>query len=448
MRHKYGGKMPKLIIRDKGKAMKINPVVMGLGLSITALSFSVQGIELKDAIKTALSSHPEVKAAENEYMSRKHEERGAKAGYLPTLDIAAGIGRENTKSTTTLNQNRKLTREETSASIKQLVFDGFATRSEVRRQRARKYSALHTLASTKDNIALRTSEVYLALITQVGLLKLTEQSLKTHRSIHDRIQLRNDSGVSSMADVNQIAARVALAESNVVTAEANLLDAITNYYRVVGNMPEIQALLTPQLNLQAPLSLELAVEAALESHPTLLQANSDVKASQAQHEASGSAFLPDIRLEADANWNKDTDGTIGQNDDQVIALRMRYNLYNGGADKARRKQTSYLHEEAKDVRDGTRRQVIEGLRLSWSAHQSITAQMPYLKKHVDAATATKVAYEEQFNTGQGRTLLDLLNTENEVVDSRRNFIRAQNDKILASIRVSHSMGSLSGALGL
>lgn len=448
MRHKFGAKMRQMIIRDKGKAMKINPVIMGLGLSVTTLSFSVQGVELNNAITSAISTHPEVKAAQNEFMSRKSEERGAKAGYLPSLDIAAGIGRERTNSTATLNQNRNLTREETSASIKQLVFDGFATRSEVRRQRARKNSAKHTLASTKDNIALRTSEVYLSLLTQTGLLILAEQSLKTHRSIHDRIQLRNVSGVSSMADVNQIAARVALAESNVITAEANLLDGITNYYRVVGDMPEIEHLKSPKLNFHVPESLELAVESALRSHPTLLQANSDVKASHAQFEATGAAFLPDVRLEADAAWNNDIDGTIGQNDDKVIALRMRYNLYNGGADKARRKQSSYLHEESKDVRDGTRRQVIEGLRLSWSAKQSITAQLPYLKKHVDAATATKIAYEEQFNTGQGRTLLDLLNTENEVVDSQSNYIRGQNDKILAEIRVVHSMGSLSNALGL
>ncbi|MCV6626950.1 MAG: TolC family protein, partial [Cellvibrionaceae bacterium] len=116
-------------------------------------------------------------------------------------------------------------------------------------------------------------------------------------------------------------------------------------------------------------------------------------------------------------------------------------------DKARRKQTSYLMEEAKDVRNNTRRQVVEGLQLSWTAYESVSAQLEFLQKHVQAAQATKEAYVEQFNIGR-RTLLDLLNTENEVVDAQRSLIRAVNDQKLAELRIYNSMGMLLPKLGL
>jgi len=422
--------------------MKIKPLVFGLCLPLAILAKASNAQQLSDVIQTAIASNPEVRAAENEVSARKYEERGAQAGYLPTLDVAAGIGRESTFSSSTAGNRRKLTREEASASVRQLVFDGFATRSEVRRQRARKESAVHILASTKADIALRTSEVYLSILIQADLMHLAESSLTTHNSIFDRIVLRNQSGISNLADVNQIAARVALAESNVIVAQANLLDAVSNYYRVVGVMPEVEKLVAPNLKINLPSNFELAVEQAIATHPTLQQANADIKATNAQYKAAAAPFYPDVRIEADASWNTDIDGIAGRNDDQVLAIRMRYNLYRGGADKARRKQTSYLLEESKDVRNSTLRQVIEGIRLSWSAHQSISAQMPYLKQHVDAADATKKAYEEQFNLGQGRTLLDLLNTENEVVESKRNLIQAISDQKLAKIRVRHSIGNL------
>lgn len=414
--------------------------VIGLGL-VTSVGTTAQAQTIQEAIRTAINSHPEVSAAKHEVLAREQEIKGAKAGYLPTVDVAAGFGKEDTKSPTTGQQDVSLDRKETSISARQLVFDGFATRSEVKRQEARTQSARHEVESTSENIALRTAEVYLALLTQADLLKLAEASLQEHKSIYDQMTLRNQSGVGSRADLDQIAARLALAESNVVVAQANLMDAVTNYYRVTGVMPEVEALSMPSNNIDLPANLEDAVELALQSHPTLKTANADIDATTAQAEAAKAPFWPDVRLEADASWNEDTGGVVGEDERQVIALRMRYNLYRGGADKARRKQTHYLLEESKDVRNNTSRQVVEGLRLSWTAFESVSTQLQYLQAHVDAAQATKQAYINQFNIGR-RTLLDLLNTENEVVDAKRNLIRASYNQKLAEYRIYNSMGLL------
>ena len=408
---------------------------------------AVQAEEFNQALQKALNGHPEVNAAKNQLLSREQEIKRAKAGYLPTVDVALGIGRENTKSPTTGQDEVNLTREEASISARQLIFDGFATRSEVQRQEARTNSASYSLTTSQELIALRASEVYLALMTQVDLMKLAEASLQEHKSIYDQMVLRNRSGVGSRADLDQIAARLALANSNVVVADANLKDAVTNYYRVMGAMPDMNALAMPTNQESLPATLDDATTIALENHPTLKTANADIDATIAQHAAAKSPFYPDVRLEADQNWNEDIGGVVGEDERGVIAIRARYNLYRGGADKARRKQTSYLMEEAKDVRNNTRRQVVEGLRLSWTAFESVSTQLQFLQQHVNSAEATKQAYIEQFNIGR-RTLLDLLNTENEVVDAKRNLIRAESNKKLAELRVYNSMGMLLPKLGV
>ncbi|MBB6521492.1 TolC family outer membrane protein [Pseudoteredinibacter isoporae] len=424
--------------------MKIRTIALLAGIVGTA---TAQAEHFNQAVQAALDSHPEISAAKNQLLSREQEIKGARSGYLPSIDIALGIGRENTQSPTTGQNEVNLTREEASISARQLIFDGFATRSEVRRQEARAASASHSISTSQELIALRTSEVYLALMAQVDLLKLAEASLEEHKSIYDQMVLRNQSGVGSRADLDQIAARLALANSNVVVADANLKDSVTNYYRVVGSMPNMSALGMPNAAESLPASLDEATELALANHPTLKTANADIDATLAQHEAAKSSYYPDIRLEADQNWNEDIGGVVGEDERSVIAIRARYNLYRGGADKARRKQTSYLIEEAKDVRNNTRRQVVEGLRLSWTAFESVNAQLQYLQQHVNSAEATKKAYIEQFNIGR-RTLLDLLNTENEVVDAKRNLIQAAYNKKLAELRVYNSMGVLLPKLGL
>ena len=402
---------------------------------------TASALTLNDAIRYTLETNPEILAARNEHLARSQEVDVAKAGYRPTLDVAAGIGRQTIESQSTGGDEVTLTRHESSVAARQMVFDGFATSEEVNRQQARADSALYKASEIEENTALRAADVYLNILRQNELLDLARETLYEHQNIHDQMVLRNKSGVGSKADLDQISARLALANSNMISAQSNLLDSQTNFYRVTGLQPQINQVEVPKHIQSMPASVESAEELALEQHPTLKSANADVESAVAQYEATESVFWPNLQIEADKRWDEDIDGVVGESEDLVVALRMRYNLYNGGGDRSRRKQTAHLIEQAKDIRNNTRRQVTESLRLSWSAHQTIEDQLKYLEMHVRASLATKSAYQKQFNIGR-RTLLDLLNTENEVVDSKRTLINATYDQLFAQYRIFNSMGQL------
>jgi adhesin transport system outer membrane protein len=394
---------------------------------------------LDEVVLATLKSHPNMQAARNEYLSREQEIRQAKAGYYPTLDAAIGIGYEEVDRPVDINTD--LTRHEASLSARQSLFEGFGTRSEVRRQQARTDSAGHNKVATAEDLSLRTSEVYLNLLRQAELLDLARNSLYEHQNIHDQMVLRQRSGVGSQADLDQISARLALAQSNVVVAQNNLIDAKTNFNRVTGFFRSEENLIKPQVKGQLPATIDAAIEFANNLHPTLLSAGSDVQAANAQYEAAESPFWPRLSVEVDKRWDEDINGVKGEDEELIAALRLRYNLFNGGADKARRKQSAYLLEESKDVRNDTKRQVEESLRLSWSSFEGLREQMKYLKVHVRAAEDTRASYLKQFNIGK-RTLLDLLNTENEVVGAKRSLVTAQYDLLFSQYRILNGMGTL------
>ncbi len=411
------------------------------------LCLSAQALTLSEAVVHTLASNPEVLAARKQLASRQEEIAQARAGYLPTLDIAAGVGREEARAPVTDDEKVRLTREEFSVQARQMVFDGFATRSEVRRQQARTDSALYTTRAAGENIALRTTEVYLAVLRRAELLKLALETLYQHQNIHDQMLLRRQSGVGSQADLDQISARLALANSNTIAAQNNLMDAKTNFFRVTGILPEVSDLQKPTPGPAFPGSVEDAMEKAIKNHPTLLSAGADISAADAQYQASKSSFWPRLQLEAGKNLDQDLGGVEGDDESLIVALRLRYNLYNGGGDTARRRQTAHLLGEAKDVRDNTRRQVMESARLSWSAYQAVSEQMKYLQLHVKAAEDTKSAYAKQFKIGK-RTLLDLLNTENELVEAKRALVEAGYDKIFSQYRIYNAMGELLSHIGV
>lgn len=398
-------------------------------------------LTLKETVLHTLQTNPEILAAKNELESRKYEVKQARSGYLPSVSLDAGIGEERRKSPATGNETVDLTRTELGLSASQLLFDGFTTSSEVKRQKARVESAEYQLLSTSEDLALRTSRVYLDILRHAELLDLARAALWEHQNIHDQMKLRYETGVGSKADFDQIESRLALANANMIVAQNNFADTQSNFHRLTGMHPTLESLSQPALTASLPATRELGVEKAIADHPVLKSAASDLKSARQQYKSAKGSYFPRIDLEVDRRWDSDIGGIEGDDDDTIVALRLRYDLFKGGSNKARRKQTAYLAEEAKDIRNNARRQIIESLNLSWNAFDAVTAQLTYLNKHVESARATKEAYKKQFNIGK-RTLLDLLNTENEVTDSKRALINAQYDQLYSHYRILNSMGIL------
>lgn len=406
---------------------------------------AVDGVTLNEVVKKTILLNPDILIQVNEHKSRKEEVDRAKSGYYPTLDLNAGIGTERSNNSSTRAQGSEsvtLTRKEASINARQMLFDGFATESEVERQQARVSSTAYTLHGTAENTALDTTDAYLNLLRNDELLKLAEQNLQAHQRTYDQIKIRSDAGVGRRADLEQISGRLALANSNVIAAQSHYDDALTTYIRIVGDSPA-QQLVKPEKPAAAllPVTREEAINKAVEKHPTLKSARADVEASIAQRKAAGNTFFPHFHLELSQSANNNLDGQLGTNNDAQAMIRMRYNIFNGGGDAARKRQTAHLINEAKEVRNRTYRQVVETMRLSWNAYQTTQQQLGYLRNHVDATTRTRDAYQKQFNIGQ-RTLLDLLNAENELFQARQSYVDADYDNLFAAFRILNANGEL------
>lgn len=403
------------------------------------------GLTVEEAVNQALQTNPELMAARNALASTALEVDGAKSSWLPQVSVSAGVGDETRTAANTGFEEVELSRQEFGVQASQLVFDGFATNSEIKRQQAREQSARFGMLATAESLALRVTEAYLNVLRHAKLLALTRETLGEHKIIYEQMKSRSDQGVGSKADLDQIAARVALANSNLIVAQNNLADAQSTYYRLTGVYPGLESMEEPLLPPGLPTNRDIAIKEAIGEHPTLKSASADVEAAQAQHDAAKSTVWPRLRIEADKRWDENVGGIEGEDEDLIVALRLRYDLYTGGANKARRKQTAFLTQEAMDVRNNTRRQVVESMQLSWNAYDALTQQEGFLHEHVKAASSTREAYAKQFNIGR-RTLLDLLNTETEVVEAKRSLINAQYDRLHAGYRIFNAAGSLLRAM--
>ncbi|GGB83020.1 channel protein TolC [Marinobacterium zhoushanense] len=413
---------------------------------LVAVSSAASAATVQQVVADNLAENPDVARAIEAYRAVVKEVDQAKAGYYPTVDATLGYGYEWTDKDQGV-QDVELNRREAHLNINQMLFDGFATPSEVKRQRARMASAEAEATDTAENYALQASRAYLELLRRDQLVKLAKETLYNHVKIYDQIKRRSESGLGTLASIQQAEGRLALAEVNTLAAENNLLDAQANYQRVVGQEPpaELEQLMDDALPM--PGSFEEALTNANENHPVVGIAQYDVEATYAQRDAAKSRMYPRLDLEIERRWDENLDGVEGDDEDLTAMLRLRYNLFNGGADKARIRQTEYQIGEAQQVQRDSMRQIKQSLELSWNAYEILGRQIEHLQQHVNSSEQTRNSYQKQFDIGQ-RSLLDLLDTENEVFTAKNQLAEAQLDQQIAKLRILNGMGSLLSAMNI
>lgn len=416
-----------------------------LASCILLASMNSYGQTLEQAVAITLATNPEIKATYNEFQSAVKENSAAGGAYLPSLDLDAGIGYEGIDpADSTGRQDTDLTRKEATLSLNQLLWDGSATLNDMDRTAADAESVRQQLISDASDLALKVTSVYLEAVKATEVLALSESNLAVHKDIYRDIKRRAQSGVGSTADVSQVEARIAKAHGNLLAAQNNMIDTHTQFTRLVGQSPS--GLIYPRADeSKLPLSLTEALDEAFDNHPVIKVSQVDVDSARFQYKQSKGTYYPTFSIEASQSWRDDAGGDEGRSDETLAMLRMRYNLFNGGSDRDLADKAAFQLNQAKDLRDNAFRQVEEGLRLSWSALDLTLQQKEFLADHVDSASKTVIAYEKQYRIGQ-RTLLDLLNTENELFEARKDYLDAHYAEQYAKYRVMNATGTLLDAL--
>ena len=397
---------------------------------------------LEQTVQETIETNPDVLIAGSERDAVEQQMEQTRAGFFPQADITLGTGWEYSDNPTTRTVDggsRNFNRDEAEIVVRQLLYDGHGTESEFERQRARVNSRAYDTFSTAEVTGLKAVEVYLDVLRGQKLVQLATNNLSNHQKTYDRIVKRGERGVGSKADVQQALGRLALARTNLMAEENNLDDAIAAFVNVVGHEPaDLQEPESREHLL--PASFDEALITALDNHPQLKSAEADVDAAVEQHQAARALFFPRIHLEISGSNNDNLDGVPGRNKDTQAMLRGRYN-FTGGKDIARRQETVYELEQAKEIRDRTRRQVTESIQLSWNAYETAKQQLEFFRIHVDASKQALLAYRKQFNIGQ-RTLIDLLDQESEVFQANINYVNGQNEVMFSTYRILAGTGKL------
>jgi adhesin transport system outer membrane protein len=408
---------------------------------------NLQAGSLAAAAQKAISSNPEVTARLNALRAAGNEAEVARGGYYPRVDLSADVGRDSNRITTRNPESTNFSRNGLALSASQLLWDGQATRKEVERLGyARVTRYFEFLAATED-ITLEATRAYIDVQRYRKLVTLAEDNYVQHKYAFDQLTSKVKAGVGRGVDSEQANARLALADSNMTTEVANLHDVSARYLRVVGEAPAAKQANTTGLDRGILTSNSDTVNQALSRHASISAAVENLRSVQSQAAGKESAYQPKVEARARTGVGKNFDGVQNQKGDTSVQLVLNWNLYNGGSDQARLRQYTDLINQAADQRDKACRDVRQTAAIAHNDIKKLKDQLAALDRNVLAIEKARDAYRQQFDIGQ-RSLLDLLNSENELYTAKRAYANADADLQLAYARTQAARNTLTSTLGL
>ncbi len=429
-------------------------VLSVLGLSVLAFPAYAQQdapsqMSLTDAVSVGVMTNPEYGVVAGTRRATDEELEQARSLYLPSIDFNGDTGYEYTDDPGTRgidDDTESLWRYEVGLTLTQMLFDGWETKYENERQKHRVQSSAHRTRETAELVGLSIVESFLEVIRQRELLGITRENVAEHYAILELIEDGVSAGRSTQADMEQIKARVASARAQESTIMQQLRIAEANFRREVGDDP--RDLILPNIPVSAlSANVEEEVKTTLTQSPTLDIFESDIKVAYAESKGTASTFYPQLDLQLNGRQGNNLGGVEDRDTSASALLVANWNLYRGGGDTARVREFTHRHQVAKERRSESARDIENDVRQTWARMVSAGEQAREFGAQAAANAEVVSAYKDQFGLDR-RTLLDVLDSQNELFVSRSNTINSEFLEMFSIFRLLAVKGQLLPTLGV
>jgi adhesin transport system outer membrane protein len=407
------------------------------------------GVELRDAVQSALTTNPEIRQAVSNRAATEEERVQGQGLYYPRISVEASAGVRSLRNPTRRSigiADQTLWPVEGDLIVDQLVYDSGGREAEIRRQAARTDAAASRVEERSEFVALNVSRTYIDYLLQQRLVAIAQDNVTFHERLVGDLREGVAKGSISIADQQQAEERLQAARTRVTQAREDL-DTAGITFRTLSGIPVDSVSMPPDLAQCMPASLEEAEANARQANPRVREAMADLATAREEIRAAKADLGPKFNIEGRARAGHDIDGFAGRTTDLQALGVLRWTLYNGGTKEANVREQQRRADEVHGRLFERTRSAEEDVRTAWSRLQNQTALAGELEAQSRITDDVLLSYREQFNIGR-RSLLDVLDAQNTRYNVQAQAQTAQLARVYAQYRVLAAENRLVQCLGV
>ncbi|WP_404378369.1 TolC family outer membrane protein [Caenispirillum salinarum] len=422
----------------KPVSIAVAAVIFGAAAALAPLS-AAHAESLKEALASAYLNNPTLKAQRAAVRAVDESVPQAKSGWRPTVEVTGSIGKAIVDDNTRATGSSDLTPRGYEIQVAQPLFRGFRTEAAVEQAKNSVRSAQAGLQATEQEVLLAAATAYMDVIQAQAVVELTQNNVDVLQRQLDATRDRFRVGEVTRTDVAQGEARVAGAISDRISAESELQSVRATYERVVGAVPGEMDTPPPVANL--PGSLREAVELAITSRPSVVSRQYSADAAVHNIDQVRGELLPTVNVigSYSQNWESSRQGF--RSDSASVVVQATVPLYQAGQVYSRLRESKHVAGQRRIEVDEAQFDAREAAVQSWENLAAARAAIESLTAQVEAAQIALEGVQREAQVG-ARTVLDVLDQEQELLDARVNLVRAQRTEFVAAYQLLASVGRM------
>ncbi|ABI65296.1 type I secretion outer membrane protein, TolC family [Maricaulis maris MCS10] len=433
--------------------LKSLALVLAAGASALALAGTVQAQTLEETLALAYNSNPTLQAERARLRSTDEGRIQAQAGRLPTVSASASITRSHSEgesfssiTNTTNSFESDATPKNFGLSASQPIYRGGRIDGAIDQATAVVMAGRESLRATEQTVLIQAVTTFMDVRRDGNVVEIRQNNVEVLAQQLRAAQDRFEVGEITRTDVSQAEARLSLAQAQLSAAQAQLAASRAAYERVTGQ--PAASLSAPPALPALPDNLADAAEYAFDNSPQLLAARYSEEASQHAIRIARGALRPEVSLTASASSARDSSFSGDVRDSASIMGQVSVPIFTGGLNRSRIRAAVAQEEQARHQVREARRQVTEAVTNAWYGYVTSLAVIESSRQAVVANEIALDGVQQEAFVGI-RTTLDVLNAEQELLESRLTFVTAERDSFVAGYLLLQAMGLASAEqLGL
>lgn len=418
--------------------------LVGAGLIVPEIA----GAEtLEEVLSSAYTTNPTLQARRARLRAADEGVPQALANWRPTVTLSGDVGRGKYESNqSTIGRESQRNPQSYSLTVAQPLYRGGRTVAQTQQAEASVMAERALLQATEQTILLNAATAYLNVVRDEAVLKLNINNEQVLRRQLEAAQERFRVGEITRTDVSQAEARLSRATADRVAAEGALQNSRANFINVVGRPPETPQ--APQATAVVPASFDEIKSLTLAKNPNVVAADWTAKAAKEGVDLVFGELLPTVSLNGEYSRGLDSSrfaeaGTVNKTESEVMqaTLNVSVPLYEGGGTHSRVRAQKHTYGQRRIEADQARRDSLETATRGWEDLLAARARTRSYESQIRASEMALAGVEEEAKVGS-RTVLDVLDAEQELFDARVNMVRAQHDEMVAAFQVKSALGQM------
>ena len=417
--------------------MKKSICLIALSIFCSPLAF---GTTLEQALVQTYQTNPTLKSAREQAKATDELVPQALSGWRPSLFANGDLTYLDSDTDPEAPADGSNTSKDMSLTVEQPIYRGGATIASTKSAKNQVKASHENLRATENTVLLSAVQAYIDVIRDQAILELNIKNEEVLTKNLEATTARFEVGELTKTDVSQSEARLSNSKANVITARGNLNSSIAVYQSIIGESPA--DLQTPNVEkLKLPKSENEAIEMAMQNNPDIISASYLNEAGIAEIDNAYSNILPKVTLTGSVSKTYDPTKDIDDKEVSSIKANLSIPLYQSGQATSQIRQAKHNSNKRKIEIISNKKTVRSNTVSAWQDYQTAKSNTTARKDQIKANEIALNGVMEEELVGS-RTILDVLDAEEDLLDSKVELVKAQRDTIFKSYELLSQVGNL------